>query len=84
MVAEIPEDEQWRLSEQSGVLKQLLHSEPTHPSLEETQNQEDSDSEDVEGYPPLAEEIFNSILLIIPFTSLNVMMDMYADKSLFA
>lgn len=68
----IPEDEQWRLIEQSGVLRKF--QKPQEPERQE--------EEDNEVCSPLMEEVFNSILLIIPFTSLLVMMDMYVTNSL--
>lgn len=60
---EIPEQEQWRIINETGLLKQLPGS-PRHVTQEE---QEET---------PFAEEILNALLLIAPFTFLLVMMDM--------
>jgi hypothetical protein len=58
---ELPEDEQWRLINETGVLNRL-------PSTKDEDNEEDT---------PLAEEIFSAVTLIIPFSFLLLMMDMY-------
>jgi hypothetical protein len=61
---EISEDEQWRLIQESGVLKKISDT----PKPEEAVGN---------GEPlPLAEEIFNAVVLIMPFTFFLVMMDM--------
>ncbi|KAF5387887.1 hypothetical protein D9615_000338 [Tricholomella constricta] len=57
---EIPEDEQWRLINDSGILNKL-----TIPRAN------DSDEEAL----PLAEEIFNAIVMIIPISSLLLLME---------
>lgn len=57
----IPEDEQWRLVNESGILKKIKDIPP-----------EDTD----EGLPPLAEEIFNAIVLIMPMSFLLLLMEM--------
>ena len=73
---DIPEDEQWRLIEQSGILKHVPRQEVgSNTDEDKTQHQEDTEDEE-SICSPLMEEIFNSILLIIPFTSLYIMMDM--------
>ena len=59
---EISEQEQWRIINETGLLKQLPNS-PHATRVEE------------EG-TPFAEEILNAMLLIAPFTFLLVMMDM--------
>jgi hypothetical protein len=58
----IPVDEQNRLIKESEILKMVA------PEVEE-------DSDDDEGYD-VADHIFNAIVLIIPATSLFVMMDL--------
>ena len=68
-IEEIPEDEQWRIIEQSGVLKNIPRSPPSEKKAEE--------EIDDEPFSPFCTEIYNAILLIIPFSSLYVMMDMY-------
>jgi len=60
---EISEEEQWRLINETGLLKQLPNS-PRTIRVEE------------EEATPFAEEILNAMLLIAPFTFLLVMMDM--------
>lgn len=62
-LVEISEDEQWRLIQESGVLKKIS-----------TQNPEESIDNDEA--LPLAEEIFNTVVLLMPFTFFLIMMDM--------
>jgi hypothetical protein len=61
----IPEDEQWRLVNQSGILGKVsdIHR-----------------NQAVDG-EHLAEEIFGAVLLIIPFSSLLLMMEMFVTFS---
>ena len=59
--SEISEQEQWRIINETGLLKQLPKSPRTTRVEEET---------------PFFEEILNAMLLIAPFTFLLVMMDM--------
>jgi len=61
---EISEEEQWRLINETGLLKQLPNSPPT------------TRVEEAEEETPFAVEILNALLLIAPFTFLLVMMDM--------
>jgi hypothetical protein len=63
-LVEISEDEQWRLIQESGVLKKIS-----------TQNPEESTIDNDEALP-LAEEIFNTVVLLMPFTFFLIMMDM--------
>ena len=72
----ISEDEQWRIIEQSGILKNIQREETT--TIKSSGIQETSAEDDVEEplCSPLCEEIYNSILFIIPFSALYVMMDM--------
>ncbi|KAG6837557.1 hypothetical protein H0H93_007738 [Arthromyces matolae] len=60
---EIPEDEQWRLINESGVLKQLQTT-----SLDQTNTVDDSDFS-------LAEEIFDAAIYIIPISFLLLLME---------
>ncbi len=69
-IEEISEEEQWRLINQSGVLSNI--SKPS--GMESRAKDEDRDSD--EPFSPLCEEIFQSILFIIPMSSLYVMMIM--------
>ena len=59
---EIPEEEQWRIINETGLLKQL----PNPPRTTQVEEEE----------TPFAEEILNTMLLVVPFTFLLVMMDM--------
>jgi hypothetical protein len=56
---DIPEEEQWRIINDSGVLH---HVSPTEDEVESTS---------------LADEIFNAVLYVIPFSSVLLMMEMY-------
>ncbi|KAG2042940.1 hypothetical protein BDR03DRAFT_989972 [Suillus americanus] len=62
-LVEISEDEQWRLIEQTGVLRKI--SDTQKPG-ETTDNVESLS---------LADEIFNAVTYIIPLTSFLIMMD---------
>ncbi|KZO93261.1 hypothetical protein CALVIDRAFT_264979 [Calocera viscosa TUFC12733] len=67
---EIPEDEQWRLVQQSGILEQI----PTR-SLDETP--------DVTPDPvaqPESDEIFQCLIYLIPFSSLYALMDVLVHQ----
>jgi len=59
------QEEQWRLINETGLLKQL-------PNPPRTTRVEDSDSEET----PFAKEILNATLLVAPFTFLLGMVDM--------
>jgi len=70
---EISEEEQWRIINETGLLKQMKTSPPTAQVQEQVET-------------PFAEEILNAMLLIAPFTFLLVMMDVvvhqqYAQKA---
>lgn len=58
---EIPEDEKWRLIRQSGLLKDL----------------QPPDVEDDDEVFPLAQEIFNCAVLVVPFSFFLLMMEVY-------
>jgi hypothetical protein len=60
---QISEEEQWRLVNDSGILSQKV---PRSPESEL----------EVEDDTPLADEIFNAVILIIPFSFLLLMMEM--------
>jgi hypothetical protein len=60
-VTEIPEEEQWRLINDSGILKKVTETSPPD-SVEESW--------------PLAEEIFNAVIFIIPMSFLLMLMEM--------
>lgn len=59
---EIPEQEQWRIINETGLLNQL----PNSTNIARVEEEE----------TPFAEEILNAMLLIAPFTFVLVMMDM--------
>jgi hypothetical protein len=67
---DIPEDEQWRLVNESGILGKVVSGIPRKQVIN-----------DEEAVTPLAEEIFGAILLIIPFSSLLLMMEMFVSFS---
>ena len=69
---DITEDEQWRLINPSGILQ--------NPALvQESRIQSTVDVEDEE--ISLCDEIFNAVTLIIPFSSLLLLMEMYVSTS---
>jgi hypothetical protein len=71
---QISNEEQWRLIEQSGVLKKVPTSDhqPTSSSITPQANQRNDDEEQY----PLAEEIFAATTLLIPISFLLLMMYM--------
>jgi len=66
---EISEEEQWRLVNETGILKRAI---PPSSAVVEVEEQEDT---------PLAEEIFNSVTLIIPFSFLLLMFEIKSNTS---
>ncbi|KAF4602157.1 hypothetical protein EYR40_005361 [Pleurotus pulmonarius] len=60
---EIPEDEQWRMINESGILKKV--DIPRGPSAAAEPEEE----------LPLAEEIFDTTMFLVPFSFLLLMMD---------
>lgn len=64
---EISEEEQWRLVNETGILKNAIPR--ASKAVAEDEEEEDT---------PLAEEIFNSILFIIPFSFCLLLFEMYA------
>ncbi len=71
---QLSEEEQWRLIEQSGILKKVPTSdhEPTSSSTPPQANQGNDDEEEY----PLAEELFAATTLLIPISFLLLMMYM--------
>jgi hypothetical protein len=71
---QISNEEQWRLIEQSGILKKVPTSdhEPTSTSSTPQANQRNDDEEEY----PLAEEIFAATTLLVPMSFLLLMMYM--------
>lgn len=68
----IPEDEQWRLIKESGVLEKLRPSEVAGSSNKALISREETSEEMLS----LGEEIFSAIIMIVPFTFLLLMMEM--------
>ncbi|KAL1946569.1 hypothetical protein VTO73DRAFT_14673 [Trametes versicolor] len=64
---DIPEDEQWRIIEQTGILKQAGTSGSKVPA-------EGNDEEDYE-ISPLADEIFRALYLAIPMSFMLLLME---------
>ncbi|EIW61746.1 uncharacterized protein TRAVEDRAFT_117733 [Trametes versicolor FP-101664 SS1] len=64
---DIPEDEQWRIIEQTGILKQAGTSGSKVPA-------EGDDEEDYE-ISPLADEIFRALYLAIPMSFMLLLME---------
>ena len=71
---QISEEEQWRLIEQSGVLKKVLTSDH-EPTSSSTPPQARQGSDDEDEYP-LAEELFAAATLLIPISFLLLLMYM--------
>jgi hypothetical protein len=74
---QISQEEQWRLIEQTGILKKVPtpDHEPTPGSTRPRADQEINDEEGGEEYP-LAEEIFAATTLLVPMSFLLLMMYM--------
>lgn len=68
---EITKDEQWRLINQSGILQ--------NPSLE---SMVESTIAEEEEKLSLCDEIFNAVMLIIPFSTLLLLMVMYVSHNM--
>ena len=70
---DITEDEQWRLINQSGILQ--------NPALVQESRVESTVDVEEEEFS-LCDEIFNAVMLIIPFSSLLLLMEMYVSHSM--
>ena len=68
---DIPEDEQWRLIQDSGILKDY-----DGPEARVLHRDKDNISSENENAGDLADRIFDAILLIIPLTFFYLLMDM--------
>ncbi|KAF7966791.1 hypothetical protein HWV62_36995 [Athelia sp. TMB] len=66
---EISEEEQWRLINETGILKQPI----PRPSAEDVEKEQDQ---------TLADEIFSAITLIIPFTFCLLLFEMFVATQL--
>jgi MoxR-like ATPase len=64
---EIPEEEQWRLINESGILKQAIPPQSPGPASERSGEERIL----------LADEIFNTAILAVPFSFLLLMMEMH-------
>jgi hypothetical protein len=71
---QVSEEEQWRLIEQSGILKKVPTSDH-EPTPSSTPPQANPGNDDEEEYP-LAEELFAATTLLIPISFLLLMMYM--------
>ncbi|KAF8842270.1 hypothetical protein BDN67DRAFT_966032 [Paxillus ammoniavirescens] len=67
---EISEEEQWRLIQESGLLSRVNTPDERTPARTQASTTEVDD-----GPPPLAEEIFNALVIIMPHTFFLIMMD---------
>ncbi|PIL36737.1 hypothetical protein GSI_00426 [Ganoderma sinense ZZ0214-1] len=65
---EIPEAEQWRIIQESGILKQI-------PEDSKTAKAEDGGDGEEDDLSPFAEEVLNSMMLIIPMSFMLLLMD---------
>jgi len=72
---QISEEEQWRLIEQSGVLKKVPTSTSDHEPTSSPTPQANQKNGDEEEYP-LAEELFAATTLLVPISFLLLMMYM--------
>lgn len=65
---DIPEAEQWRIIQESGILKQI----PKDSKTSKTEGGADNEEDDLS---PFAEEVLNSMMLIIPMSFMLFLMD---------
>ena len=73
-LVEISDDETWRFIKQSGVLPQAVTLQS--PSVM-TLRPGETAPEILAEVTPLSDEIFNSVLLIMPFSAILLLMEMY-------
>ncbi|KAI0751322.1 hypothetical protein C8Q80DRAFT_1268578 [Daedaleopsis nitida] len=66
---DISEEEQWRIINETGILKQVPRDLPSRPEPSGEVAAEE------EGLPPFVEEIFNTTMLIIPMSFMLLMME---------
>ncbi|KAL5527489.1 hypothetical protein ACEPAG_6280 [Sanghuangporus baumii] len=79
---EIPENEQWRIIEETGVLKRIpeeWRSKSSKVPPPDTEPQKENGDDD-DPFSPLCDEVFNAICFTIPFSSLYIMMDLLAHR----
>ena len=70
---DIPEDEKWRIIEQTGLLSKIPKDTIRSPPADAQDAPEDEP--DTEVCSPFCNEIYNTVLYLIPFTSLYVTME---------
>lgn len=73
---EISEEEQWRLINESGVFKIPRPDQPDQKLPIPPTSDDNTDN------PTFGEEIFNTILYVVPFSFLLLMMEMYVASGL--
>jgi hypothetical protein len=86
-IEEIPRDEQIRLIQQSGILSM---DQIASLQDEDSDDEREAEGEEEEGVRPsqlnekpgLADEIFDTVILLIPFASLYLAMNMYVSTLL--
>jgi hypothetical protein len=71
---DIPDEEKWKIIQQTGLLKKIPKEQK---SAKGTSNDGNDGAGDEEPWSPLCDEIFNSTLYLIPFSSLYVVMEVY-------
>ncbi|KAI0773844.1 hypothetical protein C8Q74DRAFT_1368392 [Fomes fomentarius] len=69
---DISEEEQWRIINESGILKQVPRDQKPQIPIPDAQL---SEEEEEEGLSPFAEEVFNAMMLIIPMSFMLLMME---------
>ena len=75
---DIPDEEKWRLIEQTGLLKTLPKGANAAATAISNANGDDDD-EDAEVCSPFCNEVYNTILYLIPFTSLYLVMEVWVQ-----
>ncbi|KAI0352693.1 hypothetical protein OH77DRAFT_1591825 [Trametes cingulata] len=68
---DIPEEEQWRIINETGILKQVPSSTSAKKSGQAEEDEEDRDYE----ISPLADEIFRALYLVIPMSFMLLLME---------
>ena len=75
---DIPDEEKWRLIEQTGLLKKIPKDANAAATAISNANGDDDD-EDAEVCSPFCNEVYNTILYLIPFTSLYLVMEVWVQ-----
>ncbi|EJD01340.1 uncharacterized protein FOMMEDRAFT_30051 [Fomitiporia mediterranea MF3/22] len=80
-IEDIPESEQWRIIEETGVLKKVPREwRESGGSSVLKEREGEANPEDDEPFSPLCNEIFNAIFFAIPFSTLYITMDVMAHR----